>query len=118
MNIEQFRDYCLSLKGVSESFPFGENTLVFKVMDKVFALTDIELFTSINLKADPEDAIEQRERYAAVKPGYHMNKTHWNTIEMDNSIGDKLLKEWIYNSYTLVAAKLNKANRQALEAMD
>lgn len=115
MNIEQFRDYCLSLKSVTESFPFGENTLVFKVKGKMFALTDIDLFTSVNLKCEPETAIELRERYAAVKPGYHMNKTHWNTVEMDNTIPDNLVREWISHSYQLVVASLPKKDRVGLQ---
>jgi len=76
MNIEMFRDFCLSLKDTTEEFPFDESTLVFKVGGKIFALTDIDLFNSINLKCDPETAIELRERYSSVLPGYHMNKKH------------------------------------------
>lgn len=111
MDIEQFRNFCLSLEDVTEEFPFGPNTLVYKVKGKMFALTDLEMFESVNLKCDPEEAIELRERYAAVKPGYHMNKAHWNTIAMDNSISNSLLKEWIVNSYNLVRAKLPKSKK-------
>jgi len=111
MDIEQFRNICLSLPDVTEDQPFGPNTLVYKVKGKMFALTGIEMFESINLKCDPEEAVELRERYAAVQPGYHMNKQHWNTVLMDNSIPDKLIKEWIVNSYNLVCKKLPKANK-------
>lgn len=99
------------MNDVTEEFPFGPNTLVYKVKGKLFALTDLEMFESINLKCDPEEAIELRERYAAVKPGYHMNKTHWNTVTMDSSISNALLKKWIVDSYNLVRSKLPKSKR-------
>lgn len=102
MNIEELREYCLSKKGVTESFPFDETTLVFKVMGKMFALTDTEDEFSINLKCDPEKAIELREKYPAVQPGYHMNKKHWNTIYIDGSLSDDILKTLIEDSYNLV----------------
>ena len=89
--------------GVTEEFPFGVNTLVYKVKGKMFALTDIESFESINLKSLPEDAVQLRERYPAVQPGYHMNKKHWNTVIMDGTIPDKLVREWIDKSFELVA---------------
>lgn len=108
MNIEIFRDYCLAKKGVSEGFPFDRQTLVFKVMGKMFALTDVDSFYAITLKSDPETAPELRERYPAVKPGYHMSKTHWNTVAMDGSVPDKLLFEWIDHSYNLVVDSLSK----------
>ena len=114
MNIESYRAYCLSHKGVTEEFPFGEDTLVYKVMGKMFALTDIELFQSINLKVDPEQGAELREQYSAVQPGYHMNKKHWITVQMDGSIPDKLLKQWIDHSYDLVVAGLTKTAKRAL----
>ncbi|MCK7554839.1 MmcQ/YjbR family DNA-binding protein [Chitinophaga sedimenti] len=114
MNLEKFRDYCLSLKGTTEKFPFGETTLVFYVMDKVFALTDIELFASANLKCDPELAVELRERYSAVEPGYHMNKKHWNTVVMDGTVSDKLVLEWVKHSYDLVVAGLTKKAKAEL----
>lgn len=99
------------MEDVTEEFPFGPNTLVYKVKGKLFALTDLEMFESVNLKCDPEEAIELRERYAAVKPGYHMNKAHWNTVTMDNSISNTMLKKWIVDSYNLVRAKLPKAKK-------
>lgn len=117
MNIEFFRNYCLKKKGVTEEFPFDEETLVYKVMGKMFALTNLERFESINLKCDPELAIQLRESYDAVKPGYHMNKTHWNTITMDGSVSDKLVKEWIDLSYQLVVASLTKGKREELELL-
>lgn len=108
MNIEAFRSYCIGKKGVTEEFPFDENTLVFKVMGKMFALTDLENFESVNLKCDPEKAVQLREEFPAVIPGYHMSKKHWNTILIDGSIPDKLLKTWIDDSYNLVAVSLSK----------
>lgn len=106
MNIEEFREYCLSKDRVTESFPFDETTLVFKVFDKMFALTDLEGEFTVNLKCDPEKAIELREIYSCVISGYHMNKKHWNTIIVDGSISDDLIREWIDESYALVARKL------------
>ena len=111
MNRNELRDYCLSMTAAVEDFPFGTDVAVFKVKGKMFALTDIEMFESINLKCDPEEAIELRERYAAVQPGYHMNKAHWNTIIMDNSISDKLIEKWVNDSYELVRSKLPKSQR-------
>lgn len=108
MDLEQFRNFCLSLPAASETFPFDENTLVFKVAGKMFALTNIDFFESINLKCDPEHAIELRERYAAVLPGYHMNKKHWNTVLLDGSISNRLLLEWTRDSYDLVVQSLPK----------
>lgn len=106
MNIEEFRDYCISKKGVSEEFPFDENTLVFKVKGKIFAIADVDSFQSINLKCDPEKAVELREIYPAVLPGYHMSKKHWNSILMDNSIPDQQIFQWIDDSYFLVIKNL------------
>ncbi|MCW3467455.1 MmcQ/YjbR family DNA-binding protein [Chitinophaga nivalis] len=114
MNLTQFQEYCLSLPGVTEEFPFGENTLVYKVSGKLFALTDLVNFESINLKCDPETAIELRERYEGVTPGYHMNKKHWNTVETHTNIPNKLLLEWIKDSYDLVVASLPKKEREKL----
>jgi predicted DNA-binding protein (MmcQ/YjbR family) len=117
MNIESFRAFCLKKKGVTEEFPFGEGTLVYKVMGKMFALTGIENFESVNLKVDPEKGAELRESYPAVLPGYHMNKKHWVTVLMDGSLPDRLVKEWIDDSYALVASKLTKSQKSALESM-
>jgi predicted DNA-binding protein (MmcQ/YjbR family) len=117
LNIEAFRSYCLSKKGVTEEFPFDENTLVFKVMGKMFALTDLENFESVNLKCDPERASQLREEFPAVTPGYHMNKKHWNTVLMDGTISDKLVKIWIDDSYNLVSASLTKKLRLELKRL-
>jgi len=109
MNIEEFREYCLSKKSVTESFPFDETTLVFKVAGKMFALTDTHDDFSINLKCDPEKAIELRERYPVVIPGYHMNKKHWNTVNIDGSIPNDLVYQWIDDSYNLIVKKLPRS---------
>ncbi|MCG8306118.1 MAG: MmcQ/YjbR family DNA-binding protein [Cytophagales bacterium] len=118
MNIESFRTYCLSKKGVTEEFPFDDVTLVFKVMGKMFALADVDLFKSINLKCDPERAVELRDEYPAINAGYHMNKRHWNTIEMDGTLSDVFVKELIDHSYDLVVAKLSKAQKARLEQIN
>ncbi|MBX2940883.1 MAG: MmcQ/YjbR family DNA-binding protein [Cyclobacteriaceae bacterium] len=114
MNIESYRDFCISMKGVTEEFPFDKNTLVYKVMGKMFALTDLDLFTSINLKCVPEVGVELRERYPAVQEGYHMNKKHWITLQMDGSIPDNLIKAWIEESYNLVIQSLTKSQKTTL----
>jgi len=108
MNVEILREYCISKKNVTESFPFGDDTLVFKTQGRIFALVNLEGDLSINLKCDPARAIELRERYSSVIPGYHMNKTHWNTIELDGNISPKLIKQWIDHSYDLVVNGLTK----------
>jgi predicted DNA-binding protein (MmcQ/YjbR family) len=114
MDLETFRNFCLSLPGVTEGLPFGPTALVFKVGEKMFALADTEIFASVNLKCDPELAIELRERYPAVIPGYHMNKKHWNTIQMDGSLPASLVFEWTRHSYDLVLASLPAKIRQAI----
>lgn len=114
MNIEDFRDFCLSLNCVTEEFPFDNNTLVFKVAGKMFALTGIEEFNGVNLKCDPEKAVDLREQYPAVQPGFHMNKKHWNTVQLDGSISNELLQEWIQDSYWLVIKKLPKKIQKEL----
>ena len=107
----------MSKKGVTEEFPFGGNVLVYKVMGKMFALTDLSDFSSLNLKVDPEQGVELRERYPSVHPGYHMNKKHWITVLLDGSIPDKLLYAWIDTSYSLVAASLTKALQSELKKL-
>ncbi len=114
MNIEELRDYCLSLKGVSEGMPFNDQVLVFKVMGKMFCLTNIVQYESVNLKCDPEKAVELRESYEAVKPGYHMSKIHWNTVMIDGSISVAQLQDWIRDSYNLVAKSLTKKLKEEL----
>ncbi len=108
MNIEAFRRYCMELKGVEETLPFGPDTLVYKVCGKVFALTglDSEEF-SVNLKCDPDRALELRDEYPdGITAGWHMNKKHWNTVFFESGIADKLLTELIDHSYKLVIAGL------------
>lgn len=114
MNIESLREYCLSRKGVTEGFPFDENTLVFKVGGKMFLLTDLEDSFTINVKCDPEKAVELREQYEAVQPGYHMNKKHWNTVAIDGSVPDEILLSWIDASYDLVFNGLGRMEKERI----
>jgi predicted DNA-binding protein (MmcQ/YjbR family) len=114
MNIETLRNYCLSKKGATEEFPFGEDTLVFKVGNKMFALTSLDGELSVNLKCDPEKAIELREQYPAVQPGYHMSKQHWNTVFIDGTIPLTLIYQWIDHSYDLVFGKLPAKERERI----
>ena len=108
MDIEGIRNYCLSKKGVTESFPFDDETLVMKVMNKMFCLVGLELPHSITLKCEPEKAVKLREHFSGVLPGYHMNKRLWNTIMIDEIENDELLKGWIDDSYLLVVMGLTK----------
>jgi len=101
MNIEVLREYCVSRRDAEECFPFGEDTLVYKIRGKIFALVSLDGDLSINLKCNPALAVELREMYSAVAPGYHMNKKHWNTITLDGSIPDKEIFNWIDHSYDL-----------------
>lgn len=118
MNVASLRDYCLSKKGATEDFPFGEDVLVFKVMGRMFALVNLApLPLSANLKCDPERAVELRERHAAVQPGYHMNKQHWNTIVLDGSLADADVRAMVDHSYDLIVAGLKKKEREALAAL-
>lgn len=106
MNIEEIREFALSLKNVDESFPFGNDTLVFKVDNKIFLLASLSSEKlQFNVKCNPEKAIELREQYSSVLPGYHMNKKHWNTVVVDGELSAKQLKEFIRHSYSLVAKK-------------
>jgi predicted DNA-binding protein (MmcQ/YjbR family) len=115
MNVEELREYCLSLKGTTECFPFDDLTLVLKVQGKMFALIPLSTTeTSISLKCDPELAITLREEYEAVVPAYHFNKKHWNTVYIDNHLTRKLICEWIEHSYNLVVAGLPLKLRQKL----
>lgn len=112
MHIEALRDYCLSLTAVTEDFPFDDKTLVFRIGGKIFLLTDVEEPWEFNAKCAPERAIELRERYPdAIRPGYHMNKSHWNTIRLDMQLDEKLLRELILHSYELVRQSLAKKIR-------
>lgn len=116
MHLDEIRNYCLLKKGVEEGTPFGADTLVFKVMGKMFLLSGIESKpVQFNAKCDPEKAVELREKHACVQPGYHMNKQHWNTIICDGSVSNKLIKQWIDESYALVVMSLTKKIKMELE---
>tara|TARA_R110002096_G_C14090230_1_gene677597 strand:+ start:38 stop:394 length:357 start_codon:yes stop_codon:yes gene_type:complete len=115
MNIEDFRNYCIAKPGVTEAFPFDNKTLVFKVMGKMFALTGIDTFNSINLKCEPGLSLELREEFYSIKPGFHMNKKHWNTVEINGDVVDKKIFELIDLSYNLVVKGLTKKVRMELE---
>jgi predicted DNA-binding protein (MmcQ/YjbR family) len=116
MHIDEIREYCLSKPGAEETLPFGPDTLVFKVMGKIFLLMGLDSEElSFNVKCDPDKAVELREQYACVQPGYHMNKKHWNTIVVDGSVSSKLLKGWINDSYVLVTGSLSKQEKAALK---
>lgn len=114
MNIEDLRTFCLSFQQAQEHLPFGEKILVFSVMGKMFCLVDLEYYRWINLKCDPEKAIELREYYTDVTPAYHMNKKHWNSIKPNGNIPDLLVKSWIADSYGLVVRKLPKKIRESI----
>lgn len=111
MNVEEIREFCLSIKGSEESFPFGDTTIVFKIMNKMFAYMGLEQHDygfMINLKCDPEKAIELREKYEFVLPGYHSNKKYWNSVYFEKIGSDKLIEEWIKHSVEEVIKKLPK----------
>jgi len=119
MNIEVFREFCLSKKAVTEEFPFDNNTLVFKVCGKMFALSQLSGWEqgeqSVNLKCEPEKALELRATYNSIESGYHMNKKHWNTLRLfKGELKDDLIKELINHSYYLVVASLPKKKREEL----
>lgn len=111
MNIEDFRTYCLEKQAVTESFPFDNSTLVFKVANKMFALADVDAFDFVNLKCDPEEAIVLRETFSAVKPGYHMNKSLWNSVYPNQDLPDARIYQLIDDSYNLIVASLTKKVR-------
>lgn len=113
--LDEYRTYCLSKKGVTEATPFGPDTLVFKVMGKVFAITVLDVFEYINLKCDPEKAVLLREEYEGIRPGYHMNKQHWNSVYVDGSVPDALIYELTDISYELIVKSLPKKVRNELE---
>jgi len=119
MNVETFHDYCLAKKGVEETFPFDEVTLVFKVMGKMFALTglDDDEF-KVNLKCDPERSVALRDEFPeSIAPGWHMNKHHWNTVYFENGLDSSLLKELIDHSYDLIVQKLPKKDKEILQQL-
>jgi predicted DNA-binding protein (MmcQ/YjbR family) len=116
MNIEELREYCISKAQVEETFPFDSETLVFKVLGKAFLLTGLgSKPLSFNVKCDPELAMRLREEYSCVQPGYHMNKKHWNTVEVDGSVTDKLIYSWIDHSYEQVCLGLPKRLQEKLK---
>ena len=117
MDLGSFRELCLSKKGVTEEFPFGENTVVFKVMGKMFTLADVIEFSGINVKVDPERGIELREKYDAISPAFHMNKKHWITAATKGMLPEKLLMQLIDDSYLLVVNGLTKSQKSALHSM-
>lgn len=112
MNLANFREYCLSKKGVTEDYPFGEETICMKVAGKIFAITSYSVPLSVNLKCDPEYAVELREKYDEVQPGYHMNKKHWNTVDFGGRISDKELKAMTDHSYNLVISGLSRKQKE------
>lgn len=114
MTITYFREYCLSKPGTSEETPFDVDTLCFKVGGKIFAIIDIELFESANLKCDPERAVDLREQNEGIIPGYHMNKKHWNTVLFNGQVGDSLILELVDHSYDLVFRSLPKKIQAAI----
>jgi predicted DNA-binding protein (MmcQ/YjbR family) len=118
MDIVELREYCLSLPCATEDTPFDEVTLVFRVGGKLFALTDLEGPLWVNLKCDPELAIQLREEHPSVTPGYHMSKKHWNTIQIDGSVSDKTIKEWIDHSYQLVRQSLSRKVKAELDSQE
>lgn len=117
-HIEDVETFCLQLPGTSYDFPFGEDIMVFRVMGKIFLLTGIyNVPLGLNLKAEPEQALVWREQYDAVKPGYHMNKKHWNTVNLDGSISSELIREMILHSYERVKSGLTKKQKEELESL-
>ena len=116
MDLAQFREYCLSKPRATEGTPFGPDVLVFKVRGKMFALAALEeVPTTVNLKCEPDLALDLRDRYEQVQPGYHMNKKHWNTVEIESEIPDSEVREMIDHSYELVTKSPPKAERKKLE---
>jgi predicted DNA-binding protein (MmcQ/YjbR family) len=118
MNIEEIRDYCLAKPGVTESLPFNETALVFKVLGKMFALLDLSVDSrGISLKCAPERAIELREQHPEVTPAYHFNKQHWNSVDLAGSAPESRIREWIDHSYELVVKGLKRADREKLDSI-
>jgi predicted DNA-binding protein (MmcQ/YjbR family) len=122
MNLETFYEYCVSKRGVTEHFPFDQDTLVFKVGGKMFALSSLDQWEkgepSVNLKCDSDYAQELRAQFAAIQPAFHMNKTHWNTVTINNEITDTFIKELIDDSYNLIFASLTKKLRSEILEMN
>lgn len=122
MNLETFYEYCISKKGVTEHFPFDKDTLVFKIGEKMFALSSLRQWESgtpsVNLKCNPDRALELRAQYDAIQPGYHMSKVHWNTVSINSEISDLFLKEMIDHSYVLVFSSLSRKIQNEILALD
>lgn len=122
MNIQQLYEFCLSKKGVTEHFPFDEDTLVFKVGGKMFCLTSLQQWEkeepSLNLKCDPERALQLRDEYEAIQPGYHMSKVHWNTVSIGHDVSDKMVVELINHSYDLVFKSLTKKIQVEIQELE
>ena len=115
MDLESLRNYCLSKKSASEDMPFGEDTLVFRVLGKIFTLTSLDTEgCRVNLKCNPDYAIELREKFEDIQPGYHMNKKHWNTVNCENGLDSALIKSLIDHSYELIVQSMTKAQRDLL----
>lgn len=115
IHVDEISEFCLKMPGVSYDFPFGEDLMVFRVMDKIFLLTSLQSVPlSINVKADPEQAIEWREEYDAIIPGFHMNKKHWNTVRLDGSLSNPFVQEIIRHSYDCVVKGLSKKLKEEL----
>lgn len=118
MHVEQLRNHCITKKGVTEHFPFDNNTLVFKVMNKMFALTGLDSWekneAKVNLKCDPEESLELRSEYESINPGWHMNKKHWNTVTLNNDVSDEFAFELIDHSYDLIVKSLTKKLHEEL----
>lgn len=117
MTLEQLRNLCLSLPGTSEYLPFDQNTLAFRVGSKIFAMVDIEPAECVNLKCEPERAVELRDQYPEIVPGYHMNKKHWNTVSLKGHLSPALISELVQHSYQLVYASLPKAEKAEISAL-
>ena len=117
MNIEEYRNYCISKKGVTESFPFDSSTLVFKVMNRMFALAGVETFVYVNLKCDPEEAIELREENGGITGAFHMSKKHWNSLSTLSEVSDEIFYQLIDKSYDLVVKGLTKKQKDELHSL-
>jgi predicted DNA-binding protein (MmcQ/YjbR family) len=118
MNVEELRDHCLQLKGVTEDLPFGEDTLVFRIGSKIFLLVGLSEGDRFNVKCDPELAEELREQHPEVKPGFHMNKKHWNTVYMNGALSRKQLCEMVDHSYNLVLKSLPKKTQEEIAVLE
>jgi len=114
MTLDYFREYCLSFKGTTEELPFDENTLVFKVLGKMFALCNMMSFEFTNLKCDPEKAVNLREEHTEITPAWHMNKKHWNSVSFMGDLSDQQIENWIEDSYNLVVKNMPKKLREQL----